>query len=103
MGSSAARAMLGINIVLAVLTGLLFLFSSYKLVVANEDKFNTMSKYIRNTTKRMKKLRKNAEMSMRELDNIDSTDDEMFRGVKQYNPVFDAPDMMTDTDFSDFD
>ena len=60
-----------------------------------------MSKYVKNTSKRMKHLRKNAQMSMRELNSID-TDDEMFSGVRHYNSAFDAPDM-TDTDFSDFD
>ena len=103
MGRSAARAMLGVNIVLAILSGAIFLFSSYKLVIANEDKFDTMSKYVSNTRKRMKKLRQNAENSMKELDSIDSTDDEMFN-TSTYK-VFDSPDTSSasDTDFTDFD
>ncbi len=103
MGRSSARAMLGVNIVLASLSGLIFLWSSYKLVIANEDKFDTMSKYVSNTRKRMKKLRSNAEASMRELDSIDSTDDEMFNTSRM--KVFDNPDTTSasETDFTDFD
>ena len=56
MGRSSARAMLGINIVLAALTAVIFFWSSYKLVVANEDKYDTMSKYVSNTRKHMKFL-----------------------------------------------
>jgi len=102
MGSGAAKAMLGVNIVLAVLSGIIFLWSSYKLVVANEDKFDTMSKYVSNTRKRMKKLRHNAELSMRELDSVDTTDDEMFN-TSSYK-VFDSVETSaSDTDFTDFD
>jgi hypothetical protein len=103
ISSGAAKAMLGINIVLAVLSGFIFLWSSYKLVVANEDKFDTMNKYVSNTRKRMRKIRQNAEMSMRELDNIDTTDDEMFN-TSSYK-VFDSPmtSSASDTDFTDFD
>ena len=103
MGRNSARAMLGINILLAALTAVIFFWSSYKLVVANEDKHDTMSKYVSNTRKHMKKLRQNAEMSMRELDSIDSTDDEMFN-TSSYK-VFDSPNTessASDTDFSDF-
>ena len=102
MGSGAAKAMLGVNIVLASLSGLIFLWSSYKLIVANEDKFDTMSKYVSSTQKRMRKLRHHAEMSMRELDSVDSTDDEMFH-TNTYK-VFDSPETSaSDTDFTDFD
>jgi len=101
MGSSAAKAMLGINIVLAVLSATIFLWSSYKLIVANEDKFDTMNKYVSNTRKRMKKLRENAKKSMAELDNMDTTDDEMFN-TNRYK-IFDSPETSTDTDFTDFD
>ena len=103
VGRNSARAMLGVNIVLAVLSAAIFLFSSYKLVVANEDKFDTMTKYVSNTRKRMKKLRSNTEKSMRELDALDSTDDEMFN-TSSYK-LFDAPDTTSasDTDFTDFD
>jgi len=62
-----------------------------------------MSKYVSNTRKHMKKLRQNAEISMRELDSIDSTDDEMFN-TSSYK-VFDSPNTessASDTDFSDF-
>jgi len=102
MSSGAAKAMLGINIVLASLSGLIFLWSSYKLIVANEDKYDTMNKYVSNTRKRMKKLRNHAEASMRELDSIDTTDDEMFN-TNTYR-VFDNPETSaSDTDFTDFD
>lgn len=101
MGSGAAKAMLGINIVLAVLSAMIFLWSSYKLIVANEDKFDTMNKYVSNTRKRMKKLRENAKKSMAELDNMDTTDDEMFN-TNRYK-VFDSPETSSDTDFTDFD
>tara|TARA_Y100000310_G_scaffold308572_1_gene351831 strand:- start:347 stop:796 length:450 start_codon:yes stop_codon:yes gene_type:complete len=102
MGSNSARAMLGINILLAALTAVIFFWSSYKLVIANEDKYDTMSKYVSNTRKHMKKLRHNAQKSMAELDSIDSTDDEMFH-TGSYK-VFDNPDTSSasDTDFSDF-
>lgn len=108
----SAKAMMGVNIVLAVLTGAIFLWTAYKLVVSNEDKFDTMNKYVSNTRKRMKKIRQNAEMSMKELDNIDTTDDEMFN-TSSYK-VFDSPmssrmpgtpmtSSASDTDFTDFD
>jgi len=103
VGSGAAKAMLGVNIILAALTCLIFLWSSYKLVVANEDKYDTMSKYISNTRKNMRKMRYNAQKSMQELDNIDTTDDEMFN-TSSYK-VFDKADTTSasDTDFTDFD
>ena len=103
MGRNSARAMMGVNIFLAALTFIIFFWSSYKLVIANEDKHSTMSKYVSNTRKQMKKLRYNTEKSMAELDNIDSTDDEMFHS-NSYK-VFDSPDTSSsasDTDFSDF-
>ena len=103
VGRNTARAMLGINIVLAVLSGVIFLYASYKLVVSNEDKFETMNTYISNTRKRMKKLRKNAQESMKALDQIDTTDDEMFNMSTYNTSVFDRPDTTTDTEFSDFD
>lgn len=110
VSAGVAQAMLGVNIILAVLSGFIFFWSSYKLVVANEDKFDTMNKYVSNTRKRMRKLRQNAEMSMKELDNIDTTDDEMFN-TNSYK-IFDSPMSSripgspmsaSDTDFTDFD
>lgn len=73
MGKSAAKAMLGVNAVLAAMCGVIFFWSTYKLLVANEDKYNTMKKYIGNTTKRLNKLHRNATMSRNELDAIDSS------------------------------
>lgn len=87
MGTSAARAMMGVNIVLAVLTGLIFIWSSYKLLVANEDKYDTMTKYINSSRERLKTMKNNTEMSLRELD----------FGDTEMNT------MTSDSDFSEFD
>ena len=87
MGTSAARAMMGINITLAVLTGLIFIWSSYKLLVANEDKYDTMTKYVNSSRERLKTMKKNSEMSLRELDFGDT---EMSM-------------MTSDSDFSEFE
>ena len=64
MGRSSAQAMLGINILLAILSGLIFLWSSYKLIISNEDKYNIMTKYIDSTNKKMKNIRRNAQVSV---------------------------------------
>ena len=87
MGTSAARAMMGINIVLAVLAGLIFIWSSYKLLVANEDKYDTMTKYINSSHERLKTMKKNSEMSLGELD-LGDTEMSM---------------MTSDSDFSEFE
>ncbi len=100
MGRSSAQAMLGINIVLAILCGLIFLWSSYKLVVSNEDKYNTMTRYVDSAKKQMKHLRKKATMSLNEIDMIETTDDE-FTGPNNLALGFDTSEV-SDTDFSDF-
>ena len=100
MGRSSAQAMLGINIVLSVLAGLIFLWSSYKLIISNEDKYNTMSKYVNSAKETMKNIRKNAQRSLNELNVIDTTDDE-FSGPSNLALGF-GPSEMSDTDFSDF-
>ena len=101
MGRSSAKAMLGINIVLAILSGLIFLWSSYKLIISNEDKFNTMTKYVNSTKRKMKHLRKNAEMSLKELEGIDTSDDDFTGFNARYEDAFNTPNI-SDTDFSDF-
>ena len=79
--------MMGINIVLAVLAGLIFIWSSYKLLVANEDKYDTMTKYINSSHERLKTMKKNSEMSLGELD-LGDTEMSM---------------MTSDSDFSEFE
>lgn len=64
MGKSAAKAMLGVNALLAALSGVIFIWSSYKLIVSNEDKYNTMKKYIDNTSKRFHKMRQQSKYDM---------------------------------------
>ena len=91
MGSAAAKAMLGVNIVLAVLSGLIFLWASYKLLIANEDKYDNMTKYVNSARERMNTMKRSTEMSLRELDFADSDN------------IFDSSNMLSDSDFSEFE
>ena len=100
VGRSSAQAMLGINIVLAILSGLIFLWASYKLLISNEDKYNTMIKYVDSAKENMRNIRKRAEMSMNELNFIDTSDDDFSR-PSNMALGFSGSDM-SDTDFSDF-
>ena len=98
MGKTTARAMMALNIVLAILSGIIFVWSSYKLLVSNEDKFGTMSKYVESARDRMNNIRKNTHASMKELNTIDSSGDEMHH---YGHSIFDNP-TTSDTEFSDF-
>ena len=47
MGQNAAKAMMAINIIISILSGFVFFWSSYKLVASQEEKYNTMEHYVK--------------------------------------------------------
>ena len=46
MGKKTASTMMIMNILVSVLLGAIFIWSSYKLIISHESKYHTMSKYI---------------------------------------------------------
>ena len=46
VGKKTANTMMIMNILVSLLLGAIFLWSSYKLIVSHESKYHTMSKYI---------------------------------------------------------
>jgi len=94
VSKTTARTMMIMNILISLLLGGIFVWSSYKLVVSEESKYHTMSKYIHSTKHKLHTMRHNAEESMSFLDNIDSSHHHDYGSHHDY--------LLSDTDFSDF-
>ena len=74
IGKSTANIMMIMNIMISLLLGAIFLWASYKLIVSEESKYHTMSKYIHKTKESIHKIRNKTRDSLTFLDNIDHHD-----------------------------
>ena len=91
-----ANIMMIMNILISILLGAIFVFSSYKLIISEENKYHTMSKYIHKAKHKINHIRNKASESLSYLDDIDS--DRRYH----YDHHHDHDFLMSDTDFSDF-
>ena len=94
VSKNTARTMMIMNILISILLGAIFVWSSYKLIVSEESKYHTMSRYIHSAKNRLHNMRHRTEESLNYLDHIDSHDHGYHHHEHDY--------LMSDTDFSDF-
>ena len=103
IGKSTANIMMIMNILVSLLLGAIFVWASYKLIVSEESKYHTMSKYIHKTKESIHKIRNKTKESLTFLDNIDNHHDSHYGHHLDYDSHLNHHnEMMTDTDFSDF-
>lgn len=106
VSKTTANTMMTMNIIVSILLGAIFVWSSYKLIISEEGKYHTMSKYIHSAKKKLSNMRHKTHESLSFLDNLDnhhaghhSHHDFDSHHHDDYNTHH---HLMSDTDFSDF-
>jgi ABC-type nickel/cobalt efflux system permease component RcnA len=95
VSKSTANIMMVMNILISILLGAIFVWSSYKLVISEESKYHTMSKHIHRAKRDIHDMRHKTQQSLAFLDNIDTHHDSYHHNSYHH-------DFMSDADFSDF-